>query len=366
MKHIAALLGWIATCLDKGVWRKYSMESEVLKNNDAHHKDSSNENPLPSDDEKGEKNNARLVNASVSLSDDQILSFLHEQQLFANVTDKSLFRTVMKGGEIVEYNEGETIVAQDDLGEYAFFIFSGHVQVYVKEQLVAERGRECVGEMPAFNRLYRRSATLRAKDKVTTFRVPIENIEDIIEKSLDHANGRFLINECRVLIDRLRERSKFCHWPNNKPRIFIGSSSGALCDVKKLNVELTSSGEVQPVPWDGDVFDPSQITIESLEKQSKNCDFAILLMFKDDEVIINGNSSKASVSKPRDNVVFELGLFMGALGRDRVFFLTDDAELPTDLKGVTYLPYQHGHGNKKSLKKAIEKIMAQVRKMKAR
>jgi CRP/FNR family transcriptional regulator, cyclic AMP receptor protein len=50
-------------------------------------------------------------------------------------------------------------------------------------------------------------------------------------------------------------------------------------------------------------------------------------------------------SSPRDNVIFELGLLMGALGRDRVFILKPkgvDVRIPTDLLGVNWLEYRQG------------------------
>ena len=48
---------------------------------------------------------------------------------------------------------------------------------------------------------------------------------------------------------------------------------------------------------------------------------------------------------PRDNVIFELGLLMGALGRERVFILKPrnvDIRIPSDLLGVTWLDYKRG------------------------
>jgi predicted nucleotide-binding protein len=48
---------------------------------------------------------------------------------------------------------------------------------------------------------------------------------------------------------------------------------------------------------------------------------------------------------PRDNVILELGLFIGALGRQRVFMLIEqgmDVKIPTDLLGVTPIVYPAG------------------------
>jgi predicted nucleotide-binding protein len=62
-------------------------------------------------------------------------------------------------------------------------------------------------------------------------------------------------------------------------------------------------------------------------------------MTADDMTVSRGLRKKT----PRDNVVFELGLFMGAIGRDRTFIVSprkNDLKLPTDLLGVTHLSYE--------------------------
>ena len=68
-------------------------------------------------------------------------------------------------------------------------------------------------------------------------------------------------------------------------------------------------------------------------------DFAVLLLSPDDKVISRDTTSDA----PRDNIVFELGLFMGALGHSRTFLVYPhgiDIKIPTDLAGITPLTYE--------------------------
>src|SRR6185369_11267703 len=66
-------------------------------------------------------------------------------------------------------------------------------------------------------------------------------------------------------------------------------------------------------------------------------DFAVLVATPDDMVI---RREEAALS-PRDNILFELGLFMGRLGRSRTYVLTDPAavRLPSDFAGVTIAKY---------------------------
>ena len=82
------------------------------------------------------------------------------------------------------------------------------------------------------------------------------------------------------------------------------------------------------------MFGLSEGTLESLVKKLPGFDFAILVLTPDDVAITRGEAEQL----PRDNVLFELGLFMGKLGRDRCFVVDDRSKqmkLPSDLAGVT-------------------------------
>lgn len=79
--------------------------------------------------------------------------------------------------------------------------------------------------------------------------------------------------------------------------------------------------------------------IEKFESNADNCGFAVILLTADDwgyPIEKNDNSKR---HRARQNVVFEMGFFMGKLGRDRVFLLLDnDVEKPGDLDGIIYHP----------------------------
>ena len=127
-----------------------------------------------------------------------------------------------------------------------------------------------------------------------------------------------------------------------KPRIFIGSS------VEKLNIAEFVQSNLEhvsyPEIWSQNIFELSSTTIESLFESLNNTDFAIFILSPDD--IVEIRSKKEATA--RDNVIFELGLFMGKLGRDRVFYIiprNEKIHLPTDLLGITPGTYDPKHPN---------------------
>ena len=126
----------------------------------------------------------------------------------------------------------------------------------------------------------------------------------------------------------------------SKLHVFIGSSSEALTVARHFQVVLDREHEanIESTVWDQGTFGASQTTLQSLVEEAKKSDFAVLVLSADDMV-----ESRQVVGKaPRDNVVFELGLFMGVIGPERVFILPpkEGVKLPSDLGGFTLLsPY---------------------------
>ena len=99
------------------------------------------------------------------------------------------------------------------------------------------------------------------------------------------------------------------------PSIFIGSSTEGL-DVAR-EVELQLQGDAITTIWKDGVFGLGSGTLESLMSILDQFDFAAMVLSPDDLI----ESRSQSYASPRDNVIFELGLFMGKLGRGRVFIV---------------------------------------------
>jgi len=146
----------------------------------------------------------------------------------------------------------------------------------------------------------------------------------------------------------------------DKPRIFLGSSAKQ----EKLLEALTSGLEdiAHVVPWTTS-FNPGTTTLERLLELTREVDFATFAFAQDDWTTASSAASSASgsgLASPRDNVVFEAGLFGSALGMRRTFILhASGSKLPTDLLGLTCVRYGEATDSEMSvinekLRKAIE------------
>jgi len=124
--------------------------------------------------------------------------------------------------------------------------------------------------------------------------------------------------------------------PIRKPSVFIGSSSEGLDFARAVRALLTLDAEV--TMWNEGFFNLGSTFIETLVNSRSRFDFAILVLTPDDLI----HSRATETFGPRDNVIFELGLFIGYLGRERAFVLHQapaELKLPTDLAGVVTATY---------------------------
>jgi len=121
------------------------------------------------------------------------------------------------------------------------------------------------------------------------------------------------------------------------PAVFIGSSTEGLEFARAVRAQLDPDAEV--TLWnDEGTFKLGDTFIESLINALPRFDFAILMLTPDD-LIASRNQDRFG---PRDNVIFELGLFMSRLGRSRTFIVhqsSTDLKIPSDLSGVSTARY---------------------------
>ena len=146
----------------------------------------------------------------------------------------------------------------------------------------------------------------------------------------------------------------------DKPRIFLGSSGKQVKMLGALTRGLDDVAHVEP--WTT-VFNPGTTTLERLLELTREVDFAVFVFAQDDWTTtepLPDSSAEMGQASPRDNVVFEAGLFGAVLGLRRTFILhARGSKLPTDLLGLTSVRYDDTTAGEmravnQKLRKAIE------------
>lgn len=137
--------------------------------------------------------------------------------------------------------------------------------------------------------------------------------------------------------------------PNDNPgrclKLFIGSSSeGRHSDLETRRI-LERGGFSIPIKithW-SQIITPGNFTLDALLEELSKIDAALFISTPDDEIRHRGETKY----QPRDNIIFEYGLFMGKMGRKRVSMVLVEengqfAKLPSDLKGLNLICYHQG------------------------
>lgn len=126
--------------------------------------------------------------------------------------------------------------------------------------------------------------------------------------------------------------------------VFVGGASEGLKFADKVKECLDEVGKIQCTIWNKDTFEYNETFLNSLTKASLVHDFGIFIASSDDLALIR----KSSEEIPRDNVLLEYGLFLGAMGNSRTFLIQEDGcKLPTDLVGYTTPRFKRNFTNQK-------------------
>ena len=155
----------------------------------------------------------------------------------------------------------------------------------------------------------------------------------------------------------MAQRNSLVRCSNERPVLFVISSKEALPIAQEIQLAL--SHDMLVVVWPDGVFFASGYPLEALEAALADADFALAIAQPDDVVTSRGEDQPA----PRDNVVFELGFFMGHLGRRRTLLLqpaVQPLKLPSDLQGLTAINYRVGE--KKHLAALLGPACHEIRK----
>jgi hypothetical protein len=119
------------------------------------------------------------------------------------------------------------------------------------------------------------------------------------------------------------------------PSLFLGSSSEGLPIARAVRSLLSDAANI--TMWNEGFFSLGSTFIETLVNELPKFDFAVLILTPDDLI----TSRNTELFGPRDNLIFELGLFTAGLRRSRTFIVRErGTKLPTDLSGVTTATYE--------------------------
>ncbi len=297
---------------------------------------------------------------------------LSNQKIISNNSITDLTSILASSVEIIHCEEEKDIVLQGEQSHDIYFILKGEVVISINGRKKAVRKfGEQVGEMAVVNLGAPRAATMTAVKNSVLAKIDEKTFSEIANQ-----HPQLWKNIAQTLACRLLERNVLERPRNSLPKIFLVSSGegkkemGLIAEDLKNNQGTDDHFDVNP--WnDQGIFAPSSHIMETLEREAKLSDFAIIVLSADDKL----DYRKQKWLSPRDNVILELGLFIGAIDRDRVFIIEPEPEksffnffginnkslkLPTDLDGITRMRYKT---LKKDKEESLKKIASEIRKI---
>lgn len=276
--------------------------------------------------------------------------------------DNQIAKALIDKGTLEFPAPGEPFIEQGASTNDIYFIIGGEVEFIINGRVVGTRtaGRT-VGEMSAINPTIPRAATVRAMSNVALLKVP--------EAELAVVADEYPVIWRRIAVDlaeRLEQRNSAIKPCNERPLVFIICATEALPIAQAIQFSLQYD-EADFRIWSDEVFRASRYPLEDLNQVLDEADFAIAIASPEDVVKVRGSE----VRQPRDNVLVELGMSIGKLGRERSLILVPRGEgvtLPSDFKGLTPIAYQDGPPERLSelLGPACHQIRAVVREHKVR
>lgn len=247
-------------------------------------------------------------------------------ELFHGLADA--IERALSAGAIERYAPQTLIISEEADDDDIFVILSGEVEIGVRGRFNKRRGPGSnIGELSVIDPSQRRSATVCTCTEVDVLRLPEPLFAELADK-----HSVLWRRLAKQVAARLRQRLADVPARRERPIAFIGCSVEGLPYAEALQVRLEHDCISQI--WTDGIFTPSSNTSTAVISAIQEADFCILIATADDEVVARAEKHNA----PRDNVILELGIGLGALGQERSFFATPSdtlIRLPSDLSGVT-------------------------------
>ena len=241
--------------------------------------------------------------------------------------------------ELKAVQAGDLLIEQGANDNDIYFIFAGRFDIVVNGRVVGQRtANDHVGEMAAIEPTQKRSASVIVSEDGVVAKIAEDKLA--LYGSCYPDIYRYIAKE---LARRLLQRNALVSTTREKIRVFIISSAESL-EIARIIQNAFARDSFTTVLWTDGVFKVANYTLQSLEDEVDNSDFAIAIAHADDMTESRGKDWPT----PRDNVVFELGLFMGRLGKARAILMEprdEGIKLPSDLAGITTVTYRYVKGN---------------------
>lgn len=252
--------------------------------------------------------------------------------------NRKLAEALADSAELIAVQAGDLLIEQGASDNDVYLILAGSFDIVVNGRIVGRRvANDHVGEMSAIEPTQKRAASVVVAEEGV--------VAKLTEADLAKFGSRYpQIYRCiaKELSRRLFQRNSLVNMTRDQIRVFIISSVESL-DVARTIQNAFAHDPFTAVIWTDGVFKIANYTLQSLEDELDNSDFAIAIAHSDDMTESRGKDWPV----PRDNVVFELGLFMGRLGKARAILMEprdEGVKLPSDLAGITTIPYRYLKG----------------------
>lgn len=280
-----------------------------------------------------------------------LLAALREEKMVAGNED--LARDLAAAGKLVAVKAGTIVIEQGGRDNHVFLILAGAFDIVVNGKKVNKR-QPCdhIGEMAAIQPSQIRSASVVATEDSVLLKISHPQLT-----ALGKRHPEIYSTLAKELSRRLLQRNEVLAAKRDKIHILIVSSPAALGVARAVQKGLDGDS-LAVLIWKDGAFRASPYAIENLERELDRCDFAIAIAQHD------GSTAKRKRVSPRDNVIFELGLFIGRLGRHRALLLEprgEQVDMPPDLTGLSTVFYSTAPG--RGMAGAVSPACARIREI---
>ena len=241
-------------------------------------------------------------------------------------------------GDRIEVKAGTAIMDQGGNDTDVYLIVEGSFDVVVNGATIARRfAGDHVGEMAAIQPDQRRSASVKAHEDSVVVKLSQAKLAELCDR-----HPQILRCFAAELARRLEQRNALATAVREKLGVLIISSAegGPIARAIGKAIEQDSC---KVVVWTDGAFHSSHYAIESLERALDQSDVAIAIA-AGDGLAESRDGRKCS---PRDSIIFELGFFMGRVGRHRTFLVeprNEEVKLPPEGAGINVITYKHVQG----------------------